>query len=122
MKIDKPNPKKLIADYIKTMDSLYNEQKELQDLYNSDKLTDEYYDINKSLKFTRTWDIIMKDLDCAGRNLLLLFNVCESRYKETLEALVGFNIEYKNVATLRVMITRIRKKIKEIYNKKYGNN
>lgn len=119
----KSKGKTLIDKYIKNMDVLYNEQKELQDLYSNDKLTDEYYNINKSLKFTRTWEIINNDLDYAVRNLLLLFNACDCRYKETLEALSGSNcVQYKNVATLHVMVTRARKIIKNIYNEKYGDN
>lgn len=116
------NGKKLINDYICSMELVYQEQKELQDLYNADKYDNDYFNINKSLKFTRTWEILMSMDNIAARNLLLLFNACGSKYKETLEALSGLNVEYKNEATLRVMITNARKIIKEIYDDKYGIN
>lgn len=114
--------KKLLNGYIKEMQTYYEDELEKQQLFLNDKLNDEYYDYKKSVKFTRTWEILMNMKNLAARNLILLFNACGDKYKETIEALCGIGVFYKNEATLRVMITNTRKKIKEIYNKKYGTN
>lgn len=118
----KQDGKQLIDDYILSMDKVCEEQKELQQLYMNDKLHDDYFDYNKSLKFTRTWEILLSMNDYAARNLLLLFNACGCRYKETLDALCGVGTVYKNEATLRYMMTEARKKIKKIYNDEYGTD
>lgn len=111
--------KQLISDYIKSMETVIEEQKQYQQLYLNDSLPDDYFNYNKSIKFTRVWDILLSMDNYAARNLLLLFNACGCRYKQTLEALWGLNVEYKNEATLRVMITKARKIIKDIYYERY---
>lgn len=114
--------KNIINKYIKAMNVVYKEQKEYQDMYLNDRLDDDYFNYNKSLKFTRTWETLMSMEDVPARNLMLLFNACGDRYKDTMEALCGLGMAYKNQATLHVMITKTRKKIKELYASKYGNN
>ena len=118
--------KKLLNDYIVEMEKEYELQKQYQLQYMNEELNDEWFDYNKSIRFTRTWDILMnKDeflIDYPVRNMLLLYNACDCRTKETLEALTGFDTAYKNVSTLRVLITNARKKIRKIYNDKYGVN
>lgn len=116
------NGKKILDEYIKSMDIVYDEAKAIQDDYYNDRLDDEYFDINKSLKFTRTWEILKSMENVAARNLLLLFNACGCRYKETLDALCGVGTVYKNEATLRYMMTDARKKLKKIYDDKYGTD
>lgn len=116
------NSKKIIDDYVKQMNEVYEEQIEYQQLYLNDKLNDEYFDYYKSLKFTRTWEILNEMEDIPARNIMLLFNACGDRYKETLEALCGLGVTYKNQATLHVIITKTRKKIKDLYNDKYGTD
>lgn len=117
------NGKELIEEYIKRMELQYQEQKELQELYMNDRLADEYYDYNKSLRFTRTWEIITGLTDYADRNLILLFNACDCKHKDTLEALSGAGmVQYKNEATLRVMISHARKRIKDKYESEYGRS
>lgn len=78
-------------------------------------------DMREAIAYLRTWKLI-NELPPKHKNLLLTFCACEYDYKKTLEVFNDVGREYKNVATLRVLITNIRKILREKYNETYGDN
>ncbi len=79
------------------------------------------FEIGKAVKYCRTWRII-KELPVDQRNLFLIFSSTGYNYKDTLDVFNGVGKGCKNVGTLKVMISKIRKIIKEKYNEKYGTD
>ena len=90
---------------------------------NYDENLPEYtgFDYQQAIKYMRTWDII-KELPTDKKNLFIIYVACDFNYKNTLAIFNDIGKGYKNAATLRVMISNIRKQIKEIYKDKYGTN
>lgn len=116
--------KKLLETYIKkqeaeckflaeTIDKYQNSVFEIPDIAG--------VDINQAIVFLRTWKLI-NELPTDKKNLLLVFCACRYDYKKTLEVFNGVGKGCKNVATLRVLITAIRKIIRKNYNEQYGDN
>ena len=77
-------------------------------------------DIKEALIYLRTWKII-NELPTEKKNLFLIFCACEYDYKKTLEVFNGVGKGCKNVATLRVLMTHIRKLLRQKYDEQYGN-
>lgn len=104
-----------LAEYINSMQELYNEHIELikqaeESIFETD------YNIKKYIKFCRTWEIIMNKLDTRERNLYICYLFCNCKPEKCIEVFNGQGGNYKNKATMCVMITRIKKKIKEYYD------
>lgn len=113
--------KEMVTEYIDKMDSLYEDKlKQIED-YKTNVIDefDEYFDYYKALKFVRTWDIIKNNLNPAEKNLVIA-SECAKDYEECLSFFNGGKAP-KNIATLRVLICNARKKIREIYNQKWGD-
>lgn len=113
--------KKMVREYISQMDVAYDEYVYLIDIFYNHPFeaeSMEEFDIKKALEFIRTWDIIKNELKETDKNLVLAFEVCRN-YKDMLD---GFEGSYKSEGSLRVMVYNARKRIKEIYDRKYGNN
>ena len=90
---------------------------------NYDENLPEYtgFDYHQAIRYMRTWDII-KELPTDKKNLFIIYTACDFNYKNTLAIFNDIGKGYKNAATLRVMISNIRKQIKEIYKDRYGTN
>lgn len=90
---------------------------------NYDENLPEYtgFEYQQAIKYMRTWDII-KELPTDKKNLFIIYAVCDFNYKNTLAIFNDIGKCYKNTATLRVMISNIRKQIKEIYKERYDTN
>ena len=111
-----------VAEYIAYMDCVYEDKMKQIEEYNSEitnEFKDEYFDYNKSLKFVRTWDIIKNDINPAERNLVIASEVAKD-YDECLTYFNGIKAP-KNVASLKVLVCNARRKIREIYNQKWGD-
>ena len=114
--------KELLQEYTNEMDGLYRWLNETLAAYdNAIFNTPDFsgFDREYAVRFIRTYDIIHEVLTDAQRNMFYLFTASGEKYKDTLELLSG---QPKNVATLRVMICKIRKKIKERYYELYGRD
>lgn len=116
--------KGLVADYIKSMDKVVEDNKRLMQLYDDDVQTDEleYFDYNKALKFNRLWDVIKHDLPPTKRNLLLCFEACGEDYTKCLAFFNGNGMNYKNKATLHVLVCNARNMANKLYTEKYDSN
>lgn len=119
-KINRIQNNQLLTDYITEMNRMYEDQIQMQKMYGDDNLSDEYFNYTKSLRFTRLWELMM-ELKPVDRNLLLLYQACGNRYKAMLDELFKSNVNYKNDATLRVLVTNARKEIRRLYKEKYGD-
>lgn len=116
--------KQLLDDYIKSREKEIVWLKEMCDRYNNTvfDLSDfGGFDYNEAVIFIRTWEII-NEFPTDKKNMFLIFCACDYDYKKTLEIFNGIDKGCKNVATLRVLISNIRKLIKAIYNDRYGTN
>ena len=111
--IEKLDGRQLLVDFTTEMDRLYDWFIEARERYEN-SLFDlpEFAGYNQEYaeKFIKTYDIIQSRLTVSQRNLLYIFTATGQSYKQTIEILHG---EVKNIATLRVMIHKIRKIIKE---------
>ena len=111
--IEKLDGRQLLVDFTTEMDRLYDWFIETRERYNNSlfDLPDfAGYNPEYAEKFIKTYDIIQSRLTVSQRNLLYIFTATGQSYKQTIEILQG---EVKNIATLRVMIHKIRKIIKE---------
>ena len=79
------------------------------------------FDMREAVVYLRTWELI-KELPPDKKNLLLVFCACDYDYKKTLEIFNDVGKGYKNIASLRVIITYIRKILKQKYESRYGDN
>lgn len=116
--------KKLLEEYIRKTESDIKWIKEMCNRYNNTVFElPEFagFDYYKAVEFLRTWEII-NDLPADKKNLFLIFCACEYNYKNTLAIFNDIGKGCKNIATLRVLITNIRKLIKEIYKERYGRD
>lgn len=112
-----------LEQYVKEQNDLYQWYKDTIQRYNEtvfDLPEFAGFEYNEAISFMRTWEII-QELPTEKKNLFLTYCATDYNYKETLEVFNGKRC-YKNVATLRVLITLIRKIIKEKYKEKYGSN
>ena len=116
--------KRLLEDYIKKTEDDIVWLNEMCDRYNStvfDLPEFAGFDYYKAVEFIRTWEII-NELPADKKNLFLIFCACEYDYKRTLEIFNNVGKTCKNIATLRVMISNVRKIIRKNYSDKYGTN
>lgn len=74
----------------------------------------EFFDYNRTQKIVRMWDIIM-DLKPQERNLILMFEAVDHDYDKMAE----YFGQYKSCATLRVLLSNVRKEIRHKYQTKY---
>lgn len=115
-----------VADYVAMMDRIYKNRLEELKLYEN-SLWDyvpelgENFDYYNTLRFVRTWNIVKNELNVSDRNLIFCFLACDSNYDECLSWFNGNGRDLKNVASLRVLICNVRKKVRTIYAEKYGN-
>jgi len=111
--------KSKIAAYTKEMEDNYNYYLKAIDYYNS-KPTDyvaelgESFDINIAEKFVKTWETIQK-MQPVQRNMLLCFICCDKDYNKTLQVFNGEGKNYKNVASLRVLVHNAKKDFFKLY-------
>ena len=111
-----------LNEYIRGMNKSIELQKELcerwlnTDEYLHDALLD-WFDYNKAQKAIRLWDIIQNDLEPAQRNLVNLYHANGENMSFLTQFFIG---EYKNAATIRVLLSNARTRIREIYKEKYG--
>lgn len=112
-----------LEEYINEQTEIYQSYKATMKRY-SETLFDlpefEGFDYQQALLFIRTWDII-QELPTDKKNLFLTYCATGFNYKETLEVFNGKRC-YKNIATIRVLVSLIRKIIKDKYKEKYGSN
>lgn len=116
--------KKKLDEYIKENSTLYEWLKDTCRKYDNaifEQPDFAGFNYEKALKFIRTWDII-NNLPADKKNLFLLFCSTGYDYKETLEVFNGVGKGCKNVSTLRVLISNIRKIIREKYTLNYGDS
>lgn len=113
--------KRLLEKSIKQTDMYVEWLKDM--CKNYDENLPEYtgFDYHQAIAYMRTWDII-KELPTDKKNLFIIYVACDFNYKNTLAIFNDIGKGYKNAATLRVMISNIRKQIKEIYKDRYGTN
>lgn len=76
------------------------------------------FDYKKAQKYLRTWEII-QELPAEKKNMLLIYCACENDLTKTLEVYNGVGKGCKNVATLRVLISLVKKTIREKYKERY---
>jgi len=79
------------------------------------------FDYGKAIRYMRTWKII-QELPVDKRNLWLVYLACETDYTKTLEVYNGVGQTCKNIATLRVMVSNVRKLIRSKYTERYGSD
>lgn len=116
--------KKILDKFITETNSLYEWLKKTCERYNNSVFElPEFTGFNyeKAVKFINTWDII-NELPTEKKNMFLIYCATEFDYEKALEIFNGVGKGCKNVATLRVLITNIRKIIKEKYRNKYGTD
>lgn len=116
--------KRILNKALKNTTALYQWLKESCEKYENTlfelpELTGFNYE--KAVKFIRTWDIV-EELPADKKNLFVIFWSTGFNYKKTLEIFNGVGKGCKNVATLRVLVSNIRKIIKEQYKEKYGTD
>lgn len=114
---------KRTQDYVDYMNKTVQAYKEdIQRWYNTDEyLQDpymEWFNCVKALRTVRLWDIIQNELDPAQRNLLNCY-YANGQKMDTMAAI--FAVQYKNAATLRVLLSNARKAVREAYKAKYGD-
>lgn len=113
-----------VANYIAAMDKRCEEYREeiriYENSYSEETNLGESFNYYEALKFVRTWDIIKNDLDAVSRNLVIAMQASDMNYIKCLEWFNGAGQSIKNTATLRVMVCNARKKIRIIYEQKYG--
>ena len=119
--------KKLLEAFMMEMYNFYQWNNEMQLKWLNNPFEDdaiEAFDFEESIHFTRLWNVVMENLSKEHRNLYLLFMACGCDYQATLDALNGcVDVKnYKNVSTLRFIMFKIRKKIREFYKERYGVN
>lgn len=102
--------KGVVAKYIKSMDK---KCEEVEQSLRENMDNDEFFDCDTAEQFIRTWYVIKHQLSAHERNLFCTYLACERDYKKTLEVFNGSNKNYKNVATLKQMMSLVRKKIRE---------
>lgn len=102
--------KGVVAKYIASMDK---KCEEVEQLLRDNMDNDEFFDCDTAEQFIRTWYVIKNLLSANERNLFCTYLACERDYKKTLEVFNGSNKNYKNVATLKQMMSLVRKKIRE---------
>ena len=114
--------KNKMTEYSNQMKVIYEEYSHAIELYENSPVIYhpelEWFNYSVAVKFIRTWDIINNDLRESQKNLLLSYYACGESYDKMLEA---FESDTCSKGTLRVMMCLARKKVKEIYNEKYGN-
>lgn len=113
--------KELLNNYINEQEQLYQWLKETCVKY-QDAVFEvpefEGFNYYKAVKFIRTWDLI-NELSMDKKNLFLVHCASGKKYEDTLKIFNGSGKEYKNVATLKVLITQIRNEIRKKYKEKY---
>lgn len=120
----KYNYKKLkteMTEYLKQMKVIYEEYSHAIELFENSVTYHpelEWFNYSEAVKFIRTWDIINNNLRESQKNLLLAYYACGESYDKMLEA---FESDTCTKGSLKVMMCLARKKVKEIYNEKYGN-
>ena len=112
--------KQVLEAYIADMEEAYKWNQGMQvrwldGLFDADESMDDF-DFHGSVVFTRVWDIIMHDLGDSERNLYLMFCAVFGRYNPLMEMM---GEKGSSIATLRVMVCNVKKKIREIYDKRY---
>lgn len=114
--------KHLLQEYIQNTEQYIKWLKEMCDKYDNtlfDLPDFGAFDYEKAVKFIRTWEII-NEFPTDKKNLFLIYCACEYNYTKTLAIFNDIGKGCKNAATLRVLISNIRKLIKEIYTERYG--
>ena len=117
------SPKEVFDNFVKQMNEAYNEQTYLIDLYNNSVNPDtpelEYFDCNKAIKFTRTWELIQQ-LKPQQRNLLIC-RMAFTTIAECLRVFNGVNNTKTNDTTFRVLVYNAKNELKRLYNQRYDN-
>lgn len=121
MKIDEYDlAKSEIVKYMAEMDEIYELNNKVIEKYGNDIFSDDIEDLQVAIKFCRTWNIVKNELSVSDRNLFILYQISNRNIKRTLEYFNAIGKNYKNTATLTVIICNIKKKIKELFKEKYG--
>lgn len=118
------NGKKILEKYIKEQEEHCAFLRESLDKYLNtpfDLPDFSCIDMREAVVYLRTWKLI-NELPTNKKNLLLIFCACKYNYKKTLEVFNGVGKGCKNIATLRVLITNIRKLLRQKYDEQYGDN
>ena len=113
-----------VKEYVAMMERRYNEVKqEYKDYMNAiydDDPRFMWFNPDSSLKFLRTWRIIMDEADPRDRNFIIMYLCYDGDYNRILEAFNGAGCSYKSAASLKILIWAARKNVKELYEAKYG--
>lgn len=123
MNIEYDNAKKLLEKYVKEHDELYQFLEVLCKKFDEaifDTPEFEGFNYKKAKKYMRAWDVL-KEIPTEKKNLFLLFCATDFNYEKTLVFFNGTGNTCKNIATLRVMISKIRKIIRDKYQEIYGD-
>ena len=114
--------KKLLQTYIDETNMNVEWLKEMSNRYSAtmyDLPDFAGFNYSKAQKYIRTWEII-QELPAEKMNMFLIYCACENDLTKTLEIYNGVGKGCKNVATLRVLISLVRKTIRERYKERYG--
>lgn len=113
-----------IAAFIKEMNQNVAEIKMDIDEYLNEGVESsrlEFFNLEKSLKIVRTWEIIISDkIRVCDRNIICAYVIADCDPSTCLSFFNGKGKNIKNVATLNTLIYNARKAIKDIYYEMYG--
>lgn len=113
-----------VKEYVAMMERRYNEVKQEYTDYMNAIYDDDprfmWFNPDSSLKFLRTWRIIMDEADPRDRNFIIMYLCYDGDYNRILEVFNGAGCSYKSAASLKILIWAARKKVRELYEAKYG--
>ncbi len=113
-----------VQEYVAMMERRYNEVKQEYTDYMNAIYDDDprflWFNPDRAIKFLRTWRLIMDEADPGDRNFVILYLCYEGDYNRILEVFNGAGCSYKSAASLKILIWAARKKVRELYEKKYG--
>lgn len=112
-----------VAEYEKLMQETYESfLEEIKELENPFRVEDtDEGEVKKMKKFCRTWEIMNNKLTVSDKNILLVMGAYNQKYDEVLACFNGRGSKVKNLRTLQVMVCQARKRVRDFYNKEYGN-
>ena len=113
-----------VQEYVAMMERRYNEVKQEYTDYMNAIYDDDprflWFNPDRAIKFLRTWRLIMDEADPRDRNFVILYLCYEGDYNRILEVFNGAGCSYKSAASLKILIWAARKKVRELYEEKYG--
>lgn len=106
--------KQALEKYIAYMTSTYEYNKKMIEETKPDIMEQSVYDVEEGKRFCKLWEVI-QTLKTSDRNLILTHIINNKKPNKTLEVFNGIGGNYKNVGSLKAMISLIKKKIRLAY-------